>query len=242
MKPPDNDDDDDPFGHLVVDVEQPSFSLEKDGDDEHDGNSSDADADNVVIVEDASTDEEEGGKDEHDNLVMNDEVKRSFDVQELFPTSVPIAIAADNDDEGSVSTSSHFNPTDPGDDVVQPHADVQNLTSIDSPASECDAIDFNAGSATQQADDPVAAPIVAPTESMMSSPIDKGDADNIDDQDQEADEMLLTFDDEAVVSEHQSYPLQINPLQQEQSPQQHELVQENLLDIPLSSYDPRSGS
>lgn len=245
-----DDDDDDPFRHLVAGVDQPSLKK----DDENDGNSSDAGADNIVLVEDASTDEEDEGKDDHENVATADEVKRYFPVQELFPISV--SIAADNDDdrddEGAVSTSSHFNPTNSTIDIAEPHADVQNLPTFDecndiptiegrdhATAAGCDTIDLNAGgSATQQQeivpDAPAAAPPVAPTEARPDG------GDDIGGQEPKADEVLLPFlDDEAVVSNHhhQSCPPQISPLQQEQPPQQHEQVQENLLDIPLSSYD-----
>jgi len=193
MKPPDNDDD--PFHHLMSwDVDQPSMKK----DDENDDNSSDADTDNV-LVEDASTDEEEEeeeGNDDQDNIGVNDEVKRSFVVQELFPASVPVA--ADGGDTEAVSPSSQSNPTestidiatvaqdgtqlvpnsDPNNDGLTAERQVDYVDSIFDAAAvvECDAkevsnpFDFHIGGSAMQQQDIVLpdAPLAVP----ITAPVD----------------------------------------------------------------------
>ena len=192
-------------------------------------------------------------------------MKKSFVVQELFPSSVQMAANIENDggETEAMSTSGHFNPANSTIDMTVGHDDAQDLPhsdANDSPSierhvdhvdsilnatvAECDAnevsnpVDFNVDDSAIQHQEIIPD---APAEAKLV------DSDGIDDK--AGDDLLLSFlDDEALVSNHQTYPLQINAWQQEQPPQeqppqQHQqenmLAQENLLDIPLSSYDHR---
>ncbi len=264
MQPRDNDGDD-PFHHLMAwDADQPSSKEE----DEHDDSSSDSDADNRVIVEDASTTDEEGeveeGSDNNENIGGSDEMKKSFVVEELFPTSVHMAATNENDggETEAVSTPGHFSPVNPTIDMTVGHDSAEELPASDAKngpaieqrgdhfldsilnatAAELDANEVSNQNHFKADDSALQQQEIIPDATIDAATEAKPLVDNkgVDDR---ADDLLLSFlDDEAVVSNHhQTDPLQINSWQQEQPPQQHlqdnMLAQKNLLDIPLSSYD-----
>ncbi len=248
-------DNDDPFRSLMAwDADQPQLKKDHENDDK----SSDAN-NNMVIVEDASTDDGEE-IDDDDTFCINDELKRSYVVEELFPTAVPVDVGDKvEDDAKALSTSNHFNPdsTIAEDDTklvpnsnanidgptIEHGENVFNVAAAENDAKAASNIDFDVdGSTIEQQEfvvDAPAGPAVTPTETKA---LDDNIDNNIDNGDEKGDDLLLSFfgDDEAVVSNHQTSHLQINQWQQEQSPQQHQqdiLVQDSVLDTPLSTGD-----
>ena len=91
---------DDPFHDFMTTLDEES-STKRDGNFE---NSHEVDN---VVVEDASTDEEKEGSDGPNNACINDEMNRSFVIEELFPTK-PVA----DDDEVGTTALTTFNSND----------------------------------------------------------------------------------------------------------------------------------
>jgi len=206
----------------------------------------------VIIVEDASDDGE--GIDDNNNLCVHDELKRSYVVQELFPTSVPV-VAVDKVEDGAkvLSTPNNYSTIDIT--VAKENTklvsnsmaningpEVCNVAAAENDAKAASSIDFDVdGSTAERQEFTVVAPTATTTETKVL--IDKDDVNDIDNHDENGDELLISFldDDEAVVSKnHQASPLQINLFPQDQSPQQHQqdiLAQDSFLDIPLATGD-----
>lgn len=201
---------DDPFAHLLV---PPSVVLND--------NNHDIIVESDVIVEDASSDEEEEGDNVHDNGddEKDEQLKRSYIVQEMFPASTEVVAVAGNRDEGEVPTSednaSHSNAVD-----VELQDDDNNVATIQEGAPAVPHFDMKTNDITieQLHNDGSlvdAAAALSPTETYN---------DHHYNHNQEEEVSLISFhDDEVVTTCHQGAPLQIN--------------EEHLLDIPLPSND-----